>query len=394
MGEHCTADSVTSQSSARLSTTMGGDSFPDTERLSEQDYIETCGLVSRCLAAQNLQYQVPVEVKDKAEICLLRGKEKPYGDVDIIVGLHPKDNVNRLDVVSRVIEAVGGDSGDIHKNDSTYSFLTEKRHQVDIKFCDIENLSFLAAFKSNNDFGALLGHLLTPLSLKWSEKGMMLKLKLESVSGVGAVKGDLLLTKDLTQVCHFLSLPTHSLDGETRLSCLEIFQILTNCRAFFPQDYDERYKIRERRKRRPVSDTFFNYLENSDIQKLEEDKNKKFEEDPVENLLRKYRSGKIEYFDYIDQVAVIFGLQDDLHTKLENLRTKIQDSSAHPKFNYKTLVDWYPELSPNTTGKLFGKIKSSHSGNGKESFIDWIESTPLEDIRKQAEILRFDKYVK
>ena len=187
-----------------IHTNMGGDSFPNTERLSEEEYRRICDVISECLKAQkDLDFRIPVEVKDKEEICRLRGKDRPYGDVDIILGVSDK-NTNRLDVVKQVIEAVRGDPNEIHQNDSTYSFLTAERYQVDIKFCQKENLSFLTAFKSNNDFGALLGHLLTPLQLKWSEAGLLVKLRQEAVSGVGAVKGELLLTRDTAMVCQFL----------------------------------------------------------------------------------------------------------------------------------------------------------------------------------------------
>ena len=367
-------------------TAMGGDSFPDTERLSEEEYVRTCQVISKCLREQDLEICIPVEVKDKAEICRVRGREKPYGDVDIIVGLASQEK--RKDIVRKVMEVVSGDHDEIHENDSTFSFLTAERFQVDIKFCGKENLSFLAAFKSNNDFGALLGHLLTPLSLKWSEKGLMLKLREENVSGVGAVKADLLLTKEPVEVCQFLGIPTHSLDGQTRLSCREIFDILTQCRAFFPQDYDEKYKIKERRKKRPVSDTFFAYLEESNIEQLKKEKMELFEKDKVEMLFRRYRDREIESSDYLQQVAAYFSLQEDLQSKLKEMKRKIQDSSVHPKFNYRTLVDWYPDLSPNLLGKMLGKIKCSHSGSGKESFTHWIESTELEDIRREVESIR------
>jgi len=368
---------------------MGGDSFPNTERLSEEEYQRTCEVISLCLREQTgLEFRIPVEVADKAEICRLRGKEKPYGDVDIIVGVLGGDNTNRLELVNTVITAVSGDNKEIHVNDSTYSFLTCERYQVDIKFCETENLPFLAAFKGNNDFGALLGHLLSPLKLKWSEKGLMLKLKLENVSGVGSVKADFLLTRDLAKVCSLLRLPAHSLDGRTRLSCPEIFEILTKCSAFFPGDYDEKYKIKERRKRRPVSDTFFNYLEGSDIQQLGEEKMKMFEEDKAENIFRKFRLKNLDYSDYILEIAELFDLQDDLKRKLAEMKTKLTDSAVHPKFNYRTLVTWYPDLQPNTLGKLLGKIKSKHSGNGRESFNEWIESTSLQEIKNEAESIR------
>ena len=218
----------------------------------------------------------------------------------------------------------------------------------------------------------------------------MLKLKIENVSGVGSVKADFLLTKELTQVCEMFSLPPHSLDGTTRLSCGEIFDILTKCSAFFPGDYDEKYKIRERRKKRPVSDTFFNHLEASDAQQLGEQKRKMFEMDKVENIFRKFRHKNLDYSDYILEIAEVFGLREDLNRKLAEMNTKLRDSCVHPKFNYRTLVDWYPDLQPNTIGKLLGKIKSKHSGNGRESFSDWIDSTSLQEIRNEVEIVRLE----
>ena len=115
-----------------------------------------------------------------------------------------------------------------------------------------------------------------------------------------------------------------------------------------------------------------------------------FEMHKVENIFRKFRHRNLEYSDYILQIADMFGLQDDLKRKLEEMKTKLRDSSVHPKFNYRTLADWYPDLQPNNVGKLLGKMKSKHSGNGRESFNDWIESTSLQEIRNEAETLRLE----
>ena len=177
---------------------MGGDCFPNTRRLSEAEYGRVCGLVTRHLARLGAEARIPVEVSDKRQICEARGKTEPYGDVDVIVAR--RDDIPDMDIVLGVIEAVDGFSEEIHHNDSTYSFLSSERYQIDIKFCDRRNLDFLAAFKGNNDFGALLGHLLTPLALKWSEAGLQLKLRRENISGVGAVKADLLLSDNIHQV--------------------------------------------------------------------------------------------------------------------------------------------------------------------------------------------------
>ena len=101
---------------------MGGDAFPDTERLSEAEYARICGEVRLVLDTALVRYGVPVEVADKAEICRERGKDKPYGDVDVIIAIG--DQNKRLDIVDKVKNAVGLEEGKILRNDTTYSFLT------------------------------------------------------------------------------------------------------------------------------------------------------------------------------------------------------------------------------------------------------------------------------
>ena len=54
-----------------------------------------------------------------------------------------------------------------------------------------------------------------------------------NVSGEGTVKADFILTKNIEEVCVFLSVPHNSLDGRTRLSCPYIFQVRVhkNCKT-------------------------------------------------------------------------------------------------------------------------------------------------------------------
>ena len=361
---------------------MGGDAFPDTERLSEEEYVRVCQQISVCLRDLGLEFIIPVEVKDKAEICRLRGKDKPYGDVDFIVARN--ENIDTEEVVRKVIETVEGNSDQILKNDSTYSFLTSDLYQVDLKFCHYKNLHFLAAFKSNNDFGALLGHLLTPMLLKWSESGLMLKLKKENVSGVGAVKAEFLLTNNISEVCNFLGLPQYCLDSVTRLSCREIFDILTSSRVFFHNDYDEKYKIRERRKKRPVSDTFFKYLESENIDLLNARKFEQYKDDKIVDLLTNFRESLISTDEYQGKMSELFNLKTELEAKLCEMEAKLSPPTLDPKFNHKILSNWFPKLSTNQQGKLFGKLKSKYSGSGSDSWSKWIQETDMEIIREQA----------
>ena len=365
---------------------MGGDAFPNTERLSEAEYYRVCQVISTSLNNLEIEYIIPVEVSDKHEICKVRGKNKPYGDVDVIVA---KNNIHdEKDVVNEVIKAVNGSCNEIMKNDSTYSFLTSERYQVDLKFCLPDNLQFLGAFKSNNDFGALLGHLLTPLQLKWSDSGLMIKLRRASVSGVGAVKSDLLLTRNIIQVCDFLGLPQYSLDGETRLSCRQIFDILTSSRVFYNNGYEEKYKIKERRKKRPVSDSFFTFLEEADLNKLMEVKNSKFCKDSITQTFNKYREQILSYDEYLFKIAQYFNQEEELHTKLQQMDSKLPQAELDPKFNHIILSAWYPQLSPNQVGKLLGKVKSKHSGAGTSGWSQWILDSRIEDIKLETEIIK------
>ena len=212
---------------------MGGDAISDTVRLTEDEYKRICEVIKSVIGESiinGIRIGFPVEVQDKEDLCREMGKGDPYGDVDLIVGTN--DEGKRSEVINILKKSLGA-IGETSLNNKECSLLTKERYQVDVMFCSLENFDFLLAFKGNNDFGALLGHLLTPFRLKWSEQGLVLKLKLEGVSNVGTAKYDFLLTKDIKKVCDFLSMPYFCLDGKTRMSTQEIFEVLTTCKLYF-----------------------------------------------------------------------------------------------------------------------------------------------------------------
>ena len=47
----------------------------------------TCQKIRQVLLKRQIGFGFPVEVADKAELCREIGKDKPYGDVDVIVAL-------------------------------------------------------------------------------------------------------------------------------------------------------------------------------------------------------------------------------------------------------------------------------------------------------------------
>eukprot|EP00092_Neocalanus_flemingeri_P101343 GFUD01129581.1.p1 GENE.GFUD01129581.1~~GFUD01129581.1.p1 ORF type:complete len:370 (+),score=89.16 GFUD01129581.1:62-1171(+) len=365
---------------------MGGDAFQSTERLSEEDYVRKCEEIKLLLGTAGVNFGFPAEVSDKQAICKERGKDKPYGDVDVIIAV--EDHRRRTEIVKLLKTSVGLEGGDVLRNDTTYSFLSKERFQIDLQFCKQENLAFILAYQSNNDFGALLGHLLTPLRLKWSKLGLALKLKIPNVSGVGTCKAELVLTKDLSVVCSFLALPGHSLDGKTRMSTTEIFEVLTRTRVFFLTDYDVKYKIRERRKRRPVSDCFFNLLE-SNQNDLEEQKRNLLKNDEVEMLFRNFRNKMIQYEEYISLISEHFNKKDEVLERLASLKECANSKHApNPKFNFQILCSWCPDMEQNIVGRILAKIKSKHSGIGKDAFEEWINVTEIEDIKSEVDIIK------
>ena len=334
----------------------------------------------------------------------------------------------RVEVVDQVMKEVGCESK-VLKNDSTYSFLTKERYQVDLAFCRPENLEFLLAFKSNNDFGALLGHLLTPLKLKWSEEGLSLRLEVEAVSGLGTKKKDFALTRDLDQVCHFLAIPRYSFDGATSLSSQQVFEILTSTRVFFCKDYDQKYKIRERRKKRPLSDAFFLLVEEKE-ESLEADKRKLYEGDKLEAMFLEFRTKVLPFEEYAVRIGEEFGKGEEVSKTLVEMTNANQTVSAvSAKFGFHTVLthshkiyiyllllplqvqEWFPDLDQKQAGKVLQRLKCNHSGEvmitkttrlrieneryaphstictqvGKAAWETWVLETPLQDIKSEVE---------
>ena len=373
-----------------LSFNMGGDAFPGTRRLTEEEYKRICENITVVIhesEINGIRLGFPVEVKDKAELCLNAGKGDPYGDVDVIIGID--DESQKPKIINSLIRSLGSADKQPLKNDGQYSLLTKERYQVDVLFCPVQKFDFLLAFKGNNDFGALLGHLLTPFKLKWSCQGLILKLEVDSVANIGTLKSDFVLTDNPEDVCNFLGIPHYCLDGKTRMSSQEIFNVLTTCKLYFNNnDYDQKYKIKERRKRRPVADAFFTALEKNESCNVENINTKIFPDDEGYKVLTDYRNKTINYDEYLGQISDLFGKKDEVKSRIDSMRNKSNSArNADAKFNYYILRNWYPQLDPVKAGKLFARLKSSKSGSGSKKFTNWIEDTSTEAIRRELDEL-------
>ena len=364
---------------------MGGDAFPDTCRLTEDEYQRICENIRTVIdetGVRGIHIGFPVEVKDKAELCQNMGKGAPYGDVDVIIGAD--NEAEKLELIKALNTTLGIPGEHPIKNDKEYSFLTKERYQVDVKFCPTQRFDFLLAFQGNNDFGALLGHLLTHFNLKWSDEGLILRLKMENVSKIGTVKEGFVLTDNIRKVCDFVGIPHFCLDGSTRMASQDIFNILTTCKLYFNNNsYGQKYKIRERRKRRPVVNAFFDALEKNEDCDTENKNDEKFQDDPVYTLLKHYRDKIVSYDEYIEQISDCFGKKEEVKSRYTLMRDQSNTvSEADAKFNYYVLRNWYPQLDQVKAGKVLGRLKNSMSGAGSNDFQKWIIETDIEEIRR------------
>ena len=96
------------------------------------------------------------------------------------------------------------------------------------------------------------------------------------------------------------------------MTTCEIFDILTTCRFFIiNSNYDQKYKIKERRKRRPVADTFFSLLEAEEQKEsgatLANKNHIRFQNDEVYKILLDFRDNEIDYENYVEKISNHFG---------------------------------------------------------------------------------------
>ena len=111
----------------------------------------------------------------------------------------------------------------------------------------------------------------------------------------------------------------------------------------------------------------------------------KFKGDEVEKLFQDFRLGEVDYDEYVLRVSDIFDKREELKDKLIAMEAKVQPCTLNPKFNHVILSSWYPSLGPNDLGKVYGKMKSKHSGSGPGAWSQWILDNNIEEIRHEAE---------
>ena len=92
----------------------------------------------------------------------------------------------------------------------------------------------------------------------------------------------------------------------------DIYEILTNYRVFFPFIYDisKSCMINDIRRSRPIEQVYAN-------------KCKKYNNDVIEKLMRKYHEHEIKYDIYLPQVANIFSTKEKLKNIIEIFKRKV-----------------------------------------------------------------------
>ena len=175
-----------------------------------------------------------------------------------------------------------------------------------------------------------------------------------------------------------------------------MFEILTSSRVFFCADYGEKYKIKERRKKRPLSDAFFTFVEEKE-ESLETEKRKLYQGDKLEALFREFRSKVLPFKDYAVKICEEFGKGEEelLKTMSEMTNVKQTISAANAKFGFHKVLryklylqnslqnlmhstniyttiaqsqvqEWLPDLEAKQAGKVLQILKCNHSGEVTE----------------------------
>ena len=102
-----------------------------------------CEKIGQVLENRQISFGFPMEVADKAQLCREIRKDKPYGDVDVIVAV--EEEVEKNAVVGIVKRALGNEEGKVIHNDNIHMFLSKETFQINLMFCKLESLQYLLA---------------------------------------------------------------------------------------------------------------------------------------------------------------------------------------------------------------------------------------------------------
>ena len=348
---------------------MGGNAFDNTQRLTEAQYRDLCAKIAEILREIGVTFSFPPEIADKADLVLkYKGDDRPYGDVDVIVGLEDGHVTSRevTDIVFKALKCPERPK----TNSATHNLITQDGHQVDLLYTNRDNVAFMSALKANNDFLAFFGHLMTEFGLKMTPKGLTLKIEL----GKTMAKKDLALTKDLTLICEFFGLEGRCLDGETRLTSQEAFEAIVKSRIYFhrKKEFDEKYHKRESRKGRAMIQRLFELLD--DYEGQFEDKK---DEGHLVRMAFKDKAENLEEF-----ILNYFSKSDEAAKIRETSKAKFD---ARKKLDFMEMWSWFPDKLDAQKGVLVVKhLRQKFAGGSHQEFNLWVNQVPEERLKEEV----------
>lgn len=282
-----------------------------------------------------------------------RSKES-FGDCDILV------DSSRRPVDMRVyIHEVFAPNELVHNGD-VWSF-DLKECQVDLILTKPENMVSAYNYFSWNDLGNLMGRLAHKFNVKYGFDGLRYVYR-----GNGRIRGEITLTKDVSDVCKFLGLD-HSVFAGGFNSLEEVFNFVRSSAYFSPWLYDMDTLNRINRERNVKRKTYMTFLEWVAPMK-----------DAGKDSYYRFHPNKDVYLGYIEAHFPGFMAKYMAMDDAEALHEQ-----AREKFNGEIVMATYG-LSGPVLGRALQRFKEQVSTGGT-GFQEYILETPEGEIMRAFE---------
>ncbi|XP_063722450.1 uncharacterized protein LOC134848867 isoform X2 [Symsagittifera roscoffensis] len=356
---------------------MGGDTFPNTVRLSREALRETRETVLKILGSLDYvaRFCSPKEVGDK----------ESFGDVDFIVCLSSSELMNEFrSTLHKEIDAVEAS----HMGDHL-SYLSSEQYQIDVLVVPESEFDSAKGFYSNGDFSYCVGKMIYKFNLKWSSKGLTYQMKKPDVDIRNLANSELevVLSRNTHDAFEFLGFEASTigllLDPSTEINQQQLIQFLEECkfyRAFLRNEKARKRLFNKHRERRPMVRAFFDHCE-SKAELM----------DPVSLEVKTPGESKIVTEDEILEHFKMTHKKREMLAKIESMiQANDKRKEAKEKFNGTFVEKWYPEVSKPQIGKIFAALRN-HIGEGslcsEDEYFAWILSTDADAIKLTVHFL-------
>lgn len=368
---------------------MGGDRFPNTQRLGRDDLKVTYKIIrSAVLAHEDLRDCVkctmPPELSDK----------ESFGDLDVTIAVAKSKTkketcqVHQL-IVNAVTEATATTAleGTVS---STVSLLTSKNFQIDLDFVPEEYYDFAVAMHAHGDFAWLLGRTLRPHGLKLTNHGLYVRknvvLKPKAEKESTKLCEDFCLTSCPKKLAAFLQIPKDFFDGVTVKRSLEVFRAIAQSRFFSAsgslKSYhkvllgERNHEENRRLMKRPMYSKFHEWLlETSRYEEAHMERPDFISQDSINSL------GSLD----IDSVVQYFGREeawDEAYSAAQQI-TQDQETRLSCKhlINGKTVLLRNPNLSGPMVGAVLREMFKKYGGDSWSQYRVWLCAQSEESLQ-------------